>query len=178
MPGKADTSSKLLEFRRRDPREIGRRWVRILLEGLLVFVNLLERGRKDPGELACDLNILVGIHDGEHGIRGGVRPDLARPADETTCSDGAFGCFSQLAAEWTRVALIRRPLISQIADDLTFRPVVRGEDQKRVVVDLEVFQRLEDPAHVVVAFHHPFAILVRHGRGADENCNCHKCTAE
>ena len=56
------TLSKLLEFGRRDLREVGRRWVRILLEGLLVLVNLLERGSKDPSELAADLNILVGIH--------------------------------------------------------------------------------------------------------------------
>ena len=99
------------------------------------------------------------IHDREHGIRGCIRLDLARPADETTCSDRAFGCFAQLATKWTRIAHVRRPLISQIPDDLTFRPVVRGEDEKRVVVDLEVFQRLEDPADVVVAFHHPVTIL-------------------
>jgi len=99
------------------------------------------------------------IHDREHGIRGCIRLGLARPADEATCSDRAFGCFSQLATKWTRVAHVRRALISQIADDLTFRPVVRGEDEKRVVVDIEVFQRLEDPADVVVAFHHSVTIL-------------------
>jgi hypothetical protein len=39
------------------------------------------------------------------------------------------------------------------------RPIVRGEDNKRVIVDAEFLQRVEDLADVVIAFHQLVAVL-------------------
>jgi hypothetical protein len=50
-------------------------------------------------------------------------------------------------------AHIRRSLVAHLPGGLALRPVIRGEDDKRVVVDAEVLQRVEDLADVVIALH-------------------------
>ena len=51
------------------------------------------------------------------------------------------------------------PWLPNLADSLALRPVVRGEDDERVVVDAEFLQRVEDLADVVIAFHQLVAVL-------------------
>ena len=54
-------------------------------------------------------------------------------------------------------------LVAHLAGGLALRTVVRGEDEQRVVVDLEFLQRVEDLADVVVAFHDLVAVLTNLG---------------
>ena len=62
-------------------------------------------------------------------------------------------------AEGTGVAHVRCSLVAHLACSLALRPVVRGEDDKSVVVDAELLQCVEDLADVVIALHQLVAVL-------------------
>jgi hypothetical protein len=53
----------------------------------------------------------------------------------------------------TGVTHVRPSLVAHLAAGLTLWPIVRSEDDKRVVVDREFLERVEDLTDVVIAFH-------------------------
>jgi hypothetical protein len=57
------------------------------------------------------------------------------------------------------VAHIRRSLIAHLPGGFVLRSIIRGEDDKRVVVNAELLQRVEDLADVVIAFHQLVTVL-------------------
>src|SRR5262249_42801957 len=93
------------------------------------------------------------IHDREHRVGSRPRLSVAWPTDEAEGSDRSLGDFAKFPAEGAGAAHVRRSLVAHLAGGLTLWPVVRSEDDQRVVVDAEFLERVEDLPDVVIAFH-------------------------
>ena len=89
------------------------------------------------------------IHDREHGVRCGVRFDLAGPTDNRGGPYRALSRFAELASEGTGIAHVRRPFVAVFPCGSPLRSIVGRKDDNGVVVNAKLLQRVENLANVV-----------------------------